>query len=289
MRMKLQLGLLLAVIVGLWAAYVVVLAPKVGWFPAGMLGLLGSLFLLLLVSLMVQIVRALARRRLLESVGPPNRDGYQACSGRIVAVGELDRAPLTGTPCLLWEYEFSDGDFESATQWSGIGQAPMAIETEGSRVPIRAGILPEELGWNSIPDATGSERALALAARPELRALEGPLSFGTLLGDLEELLNDDDGAARLDLCRGKRATPRSVSGLRERRLEPNTMVTVLGTYSLTDRAFVPGRRGTELFPKSAKALRSSLLKGLPGALGFALLTNVFLQGIVVLAYFRGGS
>lgn len=284
MRLRLQIGLLGAVIVVLWAVYAALLTPKIGLLPALMLGLLGALFLLLLIASVVQTVSALRRRRLLSNAGPPRSDGFQACSGKVVALSHVAPAPLSGIDCVVWEYEFESGD----GKWSGLGQVPMAIETGAGRVPIRCGVLPEELPWRKVAAAEGEERARELQDLPGRRRLHGAFAWAHALGDLERLLEDDDGGARLDLYSGAGDAPASVpKRLRERRLEEGATVTVLGRYELSERAFVPSARGVELHPCKAETLARKAFAEKLRALAFAVFTNLFLQTLVVLAFVRG--
>lgn len=298
MRLRLQFGLLALVVGLLWAAYAAVLWSRIGAGPALMLGFLGALFLLLLVASVVELFRSARRRRLLENAGPPSRDGFAACSGRIQPVGDATTAPLSGEPCVLWEYEFSaeathreDGTGDAGSgKWMGFGHVAMAVETSAGTVPIAGGVLPDEIPRKKVSGEDAEARALELMERPGRRTIDGPFGWAGALGDLERLLSDEDGDARVDYYSGPRregmaSSPRR---LRERRLEAGTTVTVLGRYSLAQRAFVASAKGLELHPVSAASLARKAFEGRKGALAFALLTNAFLQTLVVLAYLRGG-
>jgi len=139
MSLRLQLVGLFVLVSGLWTAYAVALGPRIGWVPALLVGLLGALFLLLLISATLETLRGLHKSRLLRIAesGPLRSDGYSAWSGRVVASGEPDRAPLSGVECVLWEYEFEESGSAEPGKWSGIGQAPMAIENTHGQVMVR--------------------------------------------------------------------------------------------------------------------------------------------------------
>ena len=290
MKLRLSLAALVIAIVALWSAYVVLLGPRIGWVPSLFLGLLGAAFLLVLSSGIAAVARAWRRSRLLARAesGPLRKDGYAAWAGRAVAAAEDAQAPLSGDPCLLWEYELRSADQDGADrEWSGIGQVPFAVESRHGSVLVRAGVLAQDLDWRAPRTDEARERALALAARDnalDTKTRHGPLA---VLSDLERLLNDTDGDARIDWRRGPGGPVENVTELRERLVRPGETVCVFGRYSMAERAFVPSRHGVELFSVRPDTLRKQLRKEARDTLFFALVGNLLIQTIAVLSYLRG--
>ncbi len=290
-RLRLQLAALGALIATLWAAYTLALGPRIGWPPAALLGVLGSLFLLLLVSGAVQLVRGMRLRALLGRA--PDRalreDGPVAWSGQVAPLREASRAPLSGKPSLAWEYEFEEkltGGSADPRRWFGMGQVPFVIGAPHGDVEVRCGVLPDALRWKTPRGADWGSAARALTERSDAADASGIGSGLAMLARLEELLGDEDGDARLEWRTGDAGGVGDVQGLRERRLEPGQQVTAVGWYSASRRAFVPHAKGLQLFLDDAEAVRKGALASAWGTLAFALPTNVLIQGLVLLAWFR---
>ena len=289
MKLRMQLAALLGTVLAVWAAYVAVLGPRIGWGPGVLVGVLGSLFLLVLVSASLGVFRAVHKVRLLSRgmSGPLEADGYSAWAGRVVAVGEPDRAPLSGEECVLWEYEMRETrGGADAREWSGIGQSPMGIESDHGTALIRCGVLPESLHWKRPKGDQVLKRAEALTERSDALRTSTPIDFVATLGALESLMDDEDGAARVDWRRGPEGPAKGLKGFREKRLELGMSATVFGWYSLADRAFVPNRRGLELMAGTPATLKRNLVRGQLVLLGIAVVANLLIQGLAVLSYVR---
>ncbi|MEM1245241.1 MAG: hypothetical protein AAGA81_12895 [Acidobacteriota bacterium] len=295
MQLRLRLGLFALAVGLLSAAYTALLWPHMTSGSALVLGFVASVFLLLLPGSVMGLISGFRRRRLLRNAGPPREDGDAACSGRIEPLAEATTAPLSGEPAVLWQYQFDarlSGAEAGRGSWMGFGHVAMVIDTGAGRVPIACGVLPKDLPRQSLTDEDAIVRARKLIDRPSRRSVEGGLGMARLFGDLERLLADEDGDTRLDYYRGPKiegqANVDELRRLEERRLDPGRLVTVIGEYSLAQRAFVASSKGLEMHLLSTDALERAALQGKVGMVAFALLANVVFQSLVAVIVLRGG-
>ena len=291
MRLRQRLAALAGVVLCLWALYVWVLTPRIGWFPALLVGILGSLFLLLLLSSLIQLARGLRLRRLLRRPTTDLRsDGWIAWSGTAHPEAGSVPSPLSGSDCLAWEYEFEEkeprGIDTGTRKWFGVGQVPWAIESAHGTVQIRCAVPPGVLPGRATHGDEARSRAVQITVREDSKDASGIGDAFAFFASLEELFDDADGSVRMDWRQGDPGSAERVQNLVERRLDPGAVVTAIGSYSASHRAFVPSRKGFWLHFGRADKVASEAVKAPLGLLAFALPTNALIQGLAIAAWLR---
>ena len=300
--LKVQALLPLALYLAVWAAYATLLQTTIGWGPGAIFGFFCALVLLVLVGLLVAAWRSRRSWQLLEAsrLRAPRQNGLAIFEGQLEAVGTPVEAPLSGKPCVAWEYAFETSALdksgkvadEGAFEWFGIGQVALQVVTPYAKIPIRAGALVENSVHERIARAVGVKRAQRLCELPNLRVVSGAADFGSLLDSLDELMTDDDGDARLDYVRGP-WSPGLATGkpkqMREKTLEPGGTVTVRGMYNPLEGAVVASRHGVLIAPvigsSSGRASAPNFRAEITIIL-FVLAINIVFHALVVLALVR---
>jgi hypothetical protein len=224
-----------------WAACVAAYA-RVAWneihelAPSMIIGVLGGTFAAMLVGAIVGLFRGSGDRGALARAkrGDPPKDGrLEAASGAIRPLGAPLEAPLTGRPCVLYEYTVKS-TMGGAAEYAGIAMTPSVIES--ARGPQRV------LGWPSlelgVPGSPQFDRAHG-QAYVERTSFE-ELKVTKLIGMFTDSLADDDGQIRRDL-RSSGATPTLHQKiLDEKIVAPGEVVTLLGRWSDAKGGFTSG-------------------------------------------------
>ncbi|MCB0310367.1 MAG: hypothetical protein KDD42_03980 [Bdellovibrionales bacterium] len=162
------------------------------WWVAPLL----ALSTVILYGSLQDLLLSYRRNRALTLSGPEWRDGkYVGATGRIQAIGKPLIAPFSGEQAVLVEYELASGEQDSAIpDYRGMLMTPCAIQTsQGSRRIIGFPLLAT-LKEKTYSDPGDYQRAANFLLSTEFNTTAtNPM---TLLKDLNQILNDDDGDVR---------------------------------------------------------------------------------------------
>ncbi len=256
MNLKLQVGLTLGLILVVWLAYAALLQTTLGWGLGAFAGFFCAIILLVLVAIVLAFLRQRRAARLVAAsrLAWPRESGYAMFEGRLEPVVESVASPMSGKPCVAWEYEFETSALDEAGkvdprrnfEWFGIGQVALQIVMPYGNIPIRAGAMFETQNKQRVKRAEGAEGAERLRSLPTLQVVEGASSFGSMLTHLDGLFGDEDGDVRLDYVKGpwessvRTGKPKMMY---EKRGEAGDNVVVAGVFDTSQRAIVRSRHG----------------------------------------------
>ena len=299
--LKVQILLPLALYLAVWAGYATLLQTTLGWGPGTIFGFFCALVAMVLLGLVVAIWRSRRSEQLLEQTRhrAPRQSSFVVFQGRLEAARAPVEAPLSGKPCVAWEYEFETSVLyasgkvaaDSPLEWFGIGQVALQVAMPYAKIPIRAGALMEDSEQERVPRTVGVERAQRLVGLPDLRVVSGAADFGSLLGGLDELMADD-GDSRLDYVRGPWSPAVPIGKpkrMREKSIEPGCAVTVQGLYDSPSGTIVASRHG--VLVNTARESYAGQEGATPSSSGIGvvlvvLAINLVVHALVILALFR---
>ncbi len=299
MSLKLQAFLTLVLVLAVWLAYAAVLQTTLGWGPGAIMGFFCALIFLVLVGVFLAFLRQRRAARLVEAsrLRLPRESGYAVFNGRLEAVSGSVEAPLSGNPCVAWEYEFETSGLDDAGkvdplhnfEWFGIGQVALQVVMPYGSIPIRAGAM-FDMDAKRIKRAVGVERAERLRDLPGLEVVEGAPSFGSMLTRLDELFADEDGDVRLDWVKGP-WSPAVRTGkpkvMYEKTVDAGDEVVVQGVFDASQRAIVPSRHGVLVGSVSPGTTEGPVTsRGEYGLLLFVLFLNIAMHALIVFVLIR---
>jgi hypothetical protein len=257
-------------------------------------GVISGLFLWVAVGSLSGVFLRLRQRKLLAAslaaslAGVPPRDGAKvAACGVLVADGPLLAAPLSGTPCVTYDYKISRSRNGSSSMpaiiWHGHGLTPSHVETAAGAVRI-LGCTGFALGSTSLKGPEVVARATKFCAETTF-ADSHWTSMRVSMQNRKELLADDDGAIKADF--GAPATRRvdAKDMLEEHVARDQEEVCAFGRYSAERGGLVPDPSAVEGFPVilwtgDASRVRRKIALGAIGHLVGALATAAAGAGVL---------
>jgi len=208
---------------------------------------------------------------LLQRADGPREDGERiAVTGPIQPIGEPLRAPLSGSPCVAYEYEMfhygrTDGRTEKVKDRTGLALTPSVIRTTHGDVKLLGFPMLENFRATSNPH--WRENAAVYLENTNFEEVQLTKVFSMV----RELLTDDDGALRKDW---KLSAAADVSGLEleEKILPAGEMVTVVGQYSAAKNGVVQnlGQGGLRILRGDRDAAAAAFRGGRTRAFVFAV-------------------
>ena len=170
-------------------------------------------------------------------------DGVRtAVVGTLQPVDALLNAPLTGEPCLIYDYEIFHtpprrGDDNTVPQpiidRAGMAMAPAYIKTDTRDVRLMAWPGIEEFEPVELPENV-ADRARAYIARTKFE----DQSVLDAMKHIGKLLDDRSGSIRADF-KNTDYDDLGESGFKERRVPAGAKVCVVGLYSEKEKAILP--------------------------------------------------
>ena len=275
----------------LWLGAHELFYPPGDWIGA----LLASFFIALgSGSLRKAVIERRDGRIVARSGGAP-RDGERvAIAGTVEPLGEILTAPLSGAPCVVYDYEIShvpkrssdsDPRVQSTSNGPVVDRGGMAL----APVVIRSGVREVRLlaypgleGFDSTEPADARARAHSYIAKTPFK----DTSVFNVFSELSKVLDDRSGSVRVD-WRNTSHDNLDDSSFKERCVPPGAKVCVVGRYSAKENAIVPqanvggvrmiaGTREDALFHLKASGIVSIvgavLLIALPPPIIFGVLT-----------------
>jgi len=254
-------------------------------------GVISGLFLWIAVGSLSGVLLRLRQGKLLAAslAGVPPRDGAKvAACGVLVADGPLLAAPLSGTPCVTYDYQISHRTRSGSSSgpaiiWHGHGLTPSHVETAAGAVRI-LGCTGFSLGPTSLKGPEVVARATKFCAETTFAASHWT-SIRASLQNRKELLADDDGAIKADF--GAPATRRvdAEDMFEEHVARDQEEVCAFGRYSAERGGLVPDPSAVEGFPVilwtgDASRVRRKIALGAIGHLVGALATAAAGAGVL---------
>jgi hypothetical protein len=162
--------------------------------------------------------------------------------GHIRAVGSSLRAPFSGKPAVLYNYDIDhisqrSDDSTDVKDYSGFALAPCAIDSPHGSVRIFGFPLLEGFPKRSYDTEEGRRNAAAYLEATPQTDMQG-FHPGTIFHEIKELLTDDDGQFRKDW---KMTEDRDLSDkhLSEQVVEPGDQVCAIGRWSAARHGLIP--------------------------------------------------
>jgi hypothetical protein len=162
--------------------------------------------------------------------------------GHIRAVGTSLRAPFSGKPAVLYNYDIdhispSDEGTSETRDYSGFALAPCAIDSAHGSVRIFGFPMLEGFPKTSYDSVEGRKNAAAYLEATTQKDMQG-FHPGTIFNEVKELLTDDDGQFRKDW---KMTEDRDLSdkNLREQMVAPGDQVCAIGRWSVAKHGLIP--------------------------------------------------
>jgi hypothetical protein len=250
--------------------------------PILIIGILGGTFSAMLLGSIVGLFRGGGDRAALSRLKrrePPKDGRLEAASGPIRPVGAPLVGPLSGRPCVTYEYTIKPQQ-QGAAEYAGIAMTPCVIES--ARGPMRV------LGWPTLEDFPQA-RSATDRARGEayLRSTEfEELRITKLFGLFADAVADDDGQLRRDLRASGAGPDLAHKHLEEKLVPPGEIVTLLGLWSDAKQGFTPGGAAmpNRLYPGPAEVIEKKLAKDPWKQLVVALVFFGALHAILVPMY-----
>ncbi len=254
-------------------------------------GVISGLFLTLAVCGVFQgLLLRLRQLRLFEAsvAGVPPADGAEvAAFGVLVADGPLLAAPLSGTPCVTYDYQISlhtsRGSSGGVILCSGHGLTPSHVETAAGGVRILA-CTGFNMPTTYLEGPAVVARATRYCAETTFAAFR-LTSMRATLRNMKELRADDDGAIKADF--GTPATGLDAAGhfFAEHVALDREEVCAFGRYSAERGGLVPDPDSIEEFPVmmwtgSASRIRRKMLLAATGALAGTLAMAAIGAGVL---------
>ncbi|CAN5183564.1 hypothetical protein BH11PSE11_BH11PSE11_19380 [soil metagenome] len=272
-------------------------------FPGNLLlALFGSIGLLMLFSALKQVIfgegDGAAYKRALE--GAPLQEGaVEAVWGTIKPIGDELNAPISGMPCVAYEYDAKkplvateEGEMrQQGSYMSGFALTPSVIQSNRGTVRL--------LGFNMLTNFPEQDLFMVddpvEQAQRYLEATEfeemGLKKIGSMLSQMDSVLADDDGAVRKDWLMEKRGSFHfSREGLSEKRISAGDIVTAVGIWDPARGGLVPkfGSKKTivKLRPGGGDEMVAEATKRPWGLLAFSLVWSGFVHAFIYLALTR---
>lgn len=237
------------------------------------------------------------------------RSGRRPVDGQLTVVegvvttrGEALQAPLSGKPCLAYEYEVSRmksrsgraraGDSSEPvkeTAACGIGATRLIMRTSLGEFALDGVPILERFENEAITDTAGRQRTQHFLAAGEFERLS---LFNTLkmIDQLVSLVSGEKGNGRLDWkIDGEIDLDDGRWLASEKRIEPDQHVTVVGDFDSRNRSLKPGNSSTDTFdilPGTLTEARSLLLVSqlvttvVSGAIGAVMIGGALLAIIL---------
>jgi hypothetical protein len=173
-------------------------------------------------------------------------DAIVTVVGHISAVGSPFRAPFSGNAAVLYNYDIehisrSDDGTSETKDYSGFALAPCVIDSPHGSVRIFGFPLLEGFSKKSYSTEEGRRNAAAYLEATPLKDMQG-FHPGTIIGEIKELLTDDDGQFRKDW---KMTEDRDLSDkhLSEQLVAPGDQVCAIGRWSAARHGLIPPAGG----------------------------------------------
>lgn len=187
--------------------------------------------------------------------GRPEDGQKVAVVGRISSSFETVEAPMTGRPCVAYEYKALAGNNQQYAAYEGFALVPLSID--GPRGSIRLLATPELAFDAETPTRIEQyDKFRDYISRTQFTIEQG-VNIKARLAHLKTILADDDGRIRYDV-RHEPAPDVNAMRLQEKILAPGEHVVAIGRYSASRNALVPDA--------SAILHAVKIRKGEPGAL-----------------------
>jgi hypothetical protein len=229
----------------------------------------------------------------------PSHGDLTVVAGRIRPLGFPLTSPLGGKPCVAYDYDVvtkfkaGKGQQEStAADLAGIALTPCVIESADTSMRLIGFPLLDEFPrtYYQGHDALARVRAYAAATRfDEMRGL----AKVRLMTELEDAIDDADGAVRKDFRLSDAEIPFENRQLRERIVEVDQKVCAVGFYDEEKRGLVPkGSMPNRLWPGTLGSVRKQVLSaaGTQAVVGFVFfaVSHAMLGGAYYLSETRHG-
>ncbi len=233
--------------------------PALVWGGA-VAGALGSILLIggfLNLVKTLRLRKAFARTR---SGRRPNDGQLTVVEGVVTTQREALLAPLSGKPCLAYEYEVfrigarsrnsRTGDTSQPakeTAACGIGATRLTVRTSLGEFALDGVPILERFESEVIEDAAGRNRVQQFLAAGEFDQLS-LLNTLKMIEQLVSIVSGENGCGRLDWkIKGAVDLDEGRWRASEKRIEPDQHVTVVGDFDSRKRSLKPGNSSTDTF------------------------------------------
>jgi hypothetical protein len=211
-------------------------------------------------------------------------DAIVTVVGHIRSVGSGLRAPFSGKPAVLYNYDIDhisqrSDDSTDVKDYSGFALAPCAIDSPHGSVRILGFPMLEGFPKTSYDSEEGRKNAAAYLEATALKDMQG-FHPGTIFHEIKELLTDDDGQFRKDW---KMTEDRDLSDkqLREQVVSPGDQVCAIGRWSAARHGLIPPAGGViRLLQGDPQKVVSGLWRKCIGNLIGALIVAAVVNGAV---------
>ncbi|HEX5033333.1 MAG TPA: hypothetical protein VFW62_02530, partial [bacterium] len=232
-----------------------------------------------------------AIRRAEQGLAP--EDGkLSAAIGRIEPDGAPFQSPLSGRPCVAYDYKIYHEDPMAAHRperddnfYGGLAMCPCSVHAPLGKFRLLGFPMLEHVPPQFRPTNSSRENFAKHAAQAFFEDARSMKGIWDQLSKVEDILLDDDGALRKDLRLGD--DPANWQGVkfREQLVEPGEEVVVLGKYSALRGGFInESKLGTvnDLYPGKPR----EVMKQIRGNTIFLVLFSIayfsFFHGILAL-------
>jgi hypothetical protein len=211
-------------------------------------------------------------------------DAIVTVVGHIRAVGSSLRAPFSGKPAVLFNYDIdhishSDDGTSETKDYSGFALASCAIDSPHGSVRIFGFPLLEGFPKISYDTEEGRSNAAAYLQSTPQTDMQG-FHPGTILHELKELLTDDDGQLRKD-WRMTEDHDLTDKHLHEQMVAPGDQVCAIGRWSAARHGLIPPHGGViRLLQGDPQKIVSGLWRKCVGNLIGALIVGAAVNGAV---------
>jgi hypothetical protein len=261
--------LILLLFGALFALYFVFFTRYFEWpgnlFAAGLGSLFGAMGLSSIGSLLWARRDTAAFRRAARQA--PLTDGsLVVVAGHIRPLGAPLTAPLSGRPCVAYEYEIvqrlprrSGQTSSQSTDLAGFAMAASAIDTPGASVRLLGFPLLDQFPQSRDAGPAVVARARQYAGSTPFEAMRGVAAL-QMFASFDDALTDADGAVRKDFRMTEEPIPFERRTLGERIVGVGQEVCALGRYDAEKRALVPsGATLNRLWPGTPAQVRRDIV------------------------------
>ena len=290
------------VLLALFGGYLYLLWGKVEAVPAIVLAGFGALGLVMVVSQLKAVLFGSGEKGALKRAeqGLPLQDGEKEAGwGRIEPLGELLTAPISGRPCVAYEYDAKDPastDSQGRSRSSGSAMAGFALcpsvirSSRGDVHLLGFSVLDQFEERYFEDDPAALYRAGEYAARTEFETM-GLAKIGAMLSQMDEAMADDDGSVRKDWKMGEGPVALEGCELKERIVAAGETITAVGLWDAAKGGLVPKKDGksavVQLLPGGGAAMVAHAEKRPWGTLFFSLVWAGFSHVMIWFALTRG--